>query len=232
MTRQQLMGEQSHHSTWPDGKVLIWTYYGTEWNTRRAGPVVTYALWLHLIIFCCPYILHLAAPHFEQRSVSCLQISSKWPGLIRYWSRCWTFCGWVNTWIVPHHCCSVLKASWRSCETVFGNFWLVRIAYTQCITAIPIESLCDFIYNQAVKQGNKMPLSGYHLARDPPEYLLCVWLYFFCHPAWCQFITRVCLQAYVIWGLCYVTWSAIRSSHNIQESSSVTSCFLLLPVYV
>ena len=70
--------------------------------------------------------------------------------------RCWTFCGWNDIWVVPHHCCSILKGSWRSFDTLFRNFPLVKIP--QCITTIP-ESLYDSIYNQASQLwGNNAPL--------------------------------------------------------------------------
>jgi len=49
---------------------------------------------------------------------------------IRYCSKCWTFFGSTKNWFLTYHCCSILKASWGSCETVFGNVYLMRIVHT------------------------------------------------------------------------------------------------------
>jgi len=58
------------------------------------------------------------------------------------------------------------SASGRSCEKVFGNFLLKKIAHTPVIS-IHIESLYEFIYNQASQMwGNKMPLCRQHLSTD------------------------------------------------------------------
>jgi hypothetical protein len=137
-------------------------------NPRRLGTVVvTHALWTYLIFLCSPYVHAFCCLHFEKSSVSCWQISSKWPGFIRYWSRCWTFCGWIDIWVLPHHCCyilSLLKKLWDVC----GNFRLMRIAHTP-VYNIHSHRVPLWVHVQPGFKlwGNKIPLCGQHLSTAP-----------------------------------------------------------------
>ena len=38
------------------------------------------------------------------------------------------YCGLTDSQVLSHHCCTILKASWKSSETVFGSFSPIRIA--------------------------------------------------------------------------------------------------------
>ena len=75
----------------------------------------------------------------------------------------------------------------------------MRIARTQCITAIH-ESLCELFYNWASQLwGNKMPLCRQHLATDTssdsPVGVAVIFLPF----GRSQSIATVSLQAHAIW---------------------------------
>jgi hypothetical protein len=112
-----------------------------------------------LNFFTALMFMQSAAPHFKHSLVFCLQISSEWLNYVMYWSRCWNFCGWIDIRVLPHHYCYILITSWRSCETIFGDFLLMKITHTHCITTILIDYLSDLVYKQASHiWGNKMPL--------------------------------------------------------------------------
>jgi len=38
------------------------------------------------------------------------------------------FCGLIDSWVLSHHCCTIVRASCTSSETVFRNFPQMRIA--------------------------------------------------------------------------------------------------------
>ena len=110
--------------------------------------------------------MQLTGHYFEKSSLSCLQMS-KLHGFLRYWSKYWTLCGWIGNWVLPHHCCSILRASWRICERVFGNFLQMRIVHIPLYN-IHSRFLVEFVYNQASQLFvEKIPLCRQHLATDP-----------------------------------------------------------------
>ena len=88
--------------------------------------------------------------------------------LLIYSSRCWIFCGGIDIWALPHHCCSILKASWRSYETVFGNFPLMRLAHTPVYNNhahwVP---LWVFFLQPGFTAMGKVPFCGQPFATDP-----------------------------------------------------------------
>jgi hypothetical protein len=46
------------------------------------------------------------------------------------------FCGLIDSCVLSHHCCTILKASCRSSETLFGNFPRIRIAMSSAYRSV------------------------------------------------------------------------------------------------
>ena len=135
-------------------------------------------------------------------------------------------CGLLFSWVLEHHCCNILKASWRSSWTAFQNFPVISILLPSEYSIVwqPF-SLCPSVSSFTTKlnsSGNKTPPCGQPLVTGPfrvsPTSVAVSVAQHGAYP------TTYCVFKPMPFGnFCYdVVWSAVNSSLNVQECSSVT----------
>jgi hypothetical protein len=81
------------------------------------------------------------------------------------------FCGLIDSWVLSQHYCTVLKASCRSSEMVFGNLILMRRAMSsasprvwQSFPLSPVNSSTTRLQSRGAK--------AFPWPQKPPEFLL------------------------------------------------------------
>ena len=132
---------------------------------------MNHALWPYLILFCSSYVRARSRPTIWTKCSVLLTdfvlVTLFHKMYITLLKLLWV----VDNWFLSHHCCSILKTSQRSLETVCWNFPLMRIARTPSVKH-PFwssPSVTSFTTRQNTS-GNKMPLCGqttYHSRVSP-----------------------------------------------------------------
>ena len=144
------------------------------------------------------------------------KIFSKWPGFIRHWSRCWTFSGSIDIYIVPQHCCSntqsLLKKLWDTIWEFSSDDNSTYPVYNNHSHKVPLW-LC--LQPSSTARVIKCPSADSTWPQTPPVFFLWVWLLIFL-PLSMEPTLHQCVSKPMLFGSpCYVIWNAIRSSLNI-----------------
>lgn len=140
------------------------------------------------------------------------------------------FCGLIDSWVLEHHCCTILKTSWRSSWTAFQNFPVISISLS---TQYPIVrqpfSLSSSVSSSTTmlhSSGDKTPPCREPLATCPSGVSPTSVAVIFCCPAWSWSSDRLCLQARAIWQL--LLWCCMRCCHQLPECPRRLKCHLIV----